>query len=141
MVGCQGAEEHFRGEPGVFFHPFLSDEELLAVYQRSTLLVLPLLEGGSSNALNEALASGLPVAASRMPNLEDYASTGCVAMCPPGDPEAMFRACNALLSDRVRWERASARAREHMRQFDWQMIRERLLALYEERLGLRVITE
>lgn len=140
MVGCRGAQDSFEGQPGVTFHPFLNDEQLLDVYHGATLLILPLLEGGSSQALNEALATGLPVVTNRMPNLEDYTSTEGVAMCPPGDADAMFGACDALLSSREQWERASQSARRHMRQFDWQMIRERLLALYEQHLGLRVVT-
>ncbi len=140
MVGCRGAQDGFEGQPGITFHPFLNDEQLLDVYHRATLLILPLLEGGSSQALNEALATGLPVVTNQMPNLEDYASTEGVAMCPPGDADAMFRACDALLSSRERWEQASQHARRHMQQFDWGVIHERLLALYEQYLGLRVVT-
>jgi len=139
MVGCREAQDQFEGDSTVVFHPFLSDEELLQVYQQATLMILPLLEGGSSNAFNEAMAAGLPVVATQMPNLEDYISKDGVRLCPPGDIEAMAQACLELLDNRRAWEKASTAAVQHVSQYDWPNIKRQLLEHYEERLGLRVI--
>jgi glycosyltransferase involved in cell wall biosynthesis len=139
MVGCRDAQDQFAGDSSVVFHPFLSDEELLQVYQQSTVMLLPLLEGGSSNALNEAMATGLPVVATQMPNLEDYVSKEGVRLCPPGDAGAMTQACRELIDNRAAWEKASNAAVQHVSQFDWPNIKQQLLDHYEERLGLRVV--
>ncbi|MBN1121746.1 MAG: glycosyltransferase [Anaerolineae bacterium] len=139
MVGCRDVQDQFEGDSFVVFHPFLSDEELLQVYQRATVMLLPLLEGGSSNALNEAMAAGLPVVATRMPNLEDYVSKEGVRLCPPGDARAMAQACRELIDNRAAWEKASAAAVQHVSQYDWPNIKQQLLKYYEERLGLRVV--
>jgi glycosyltransferase involved in cell wall biosynthesis len=138
MVGCQAAADLFAATPDVVFHPYLDDETLRHIYQESTLLVLPLLEGGSSNALNEALAAGLPVVASDQPNLRDYADSACVALCPPGDAGAMAAACRFWLDDPERREAASIQARIHIQQYDWGEIRKRLLDLYARHLGMTI---
>jgi glycosyltransferase involved in cell wall biosynthesis len=138
MVGCPEAKTQFNGTPDVVFHPLLDDAQLLAAYQRAVLLLLPLLEGGSSNALNEALATWLPIVATRMPNLDDYASEACVSFCPPADADRMAETCAQLLSDQARWMAAS-RAAQHMgQQFGWQHIRLQLLDLYKQYLGIEV---
>lgn len=138
MVGCQDEAPRFAGEPGVVFHGFLEDERLLALYREAALLVLPLLEGGSSNALNEALAAGLPVVATRQPNLEDYVDPVAVTLTPPGDAAAMAAACRPLISGGGPRRRAAAAARRLAERFAWPRVKERLLALYRERLGVEV---
>lgn len=135
MVGCGEAQPFFEGMEGVVFHPMLTDEHLVAIYQRSLVLLLPLLEGGSSNALNEAFATGLPVVATHMPNLEDYVSAECVILCPPGNPDAMADACLTLLKDYDYWRTVSHAARKQSEKFNWRNIKEQLLSIYSSRLG------
>jgi glycosyltransferase involved in cell wall biosynthesis len=139
MVGCREVQDQFEGDSFVVFHPFLNDEELLQVYHQATLMLLPLLEGGSSQALNEAMATGLPVVATRMPNLEDYVSEEGVRLCLPGDIEAMVQACLDLLDNRGAWGKASTASVQHVSQYDWPNIKRQLLEHYEEHLGIRVV--
>ncbi len=135
FVGCDEADVPFAGADGVSVRPHLTDEELRAAYREAEVLVLPLLEGGSSNALNEALACGVPVVATDRPNLADYADPACVTLVPPDDPVAFAAACRALLDDPVRRRSSAAAARRHALTLDWGRVRERLLGHYDDLLA------
>ena len=130
MVGCREAQPLFADEQNVIFHPFLDDEALLALYQRAALLLLPLLEGGSSNALNEALATGLPIVATEMPNLRDYVSAQSTALCSAHDAVAMATVCRRLLENLQEMQTMAQCARLQAEQFDWKTIRQQYTMLY-----------
>lgn len=139
FVHGKEAEDIFKDMDSVKFYPFLSDEELVKVYQKATLLLLPLLEGGSSQTLNEAMATGLPVVTNRLPNLEDYISNSCVSMVPVGNVEMMVSECKRLLEHKDQWESATIAVRENSLQFDFKCIRKQLLEIYKEHLGISVV--
>lgn len=131
VIGCEAAASVFAGVDGVDVTDRASDEELRAAYREAELLVLPLLEGGSSNALNEALATGLPVVATALPNLADYAPAACVDLVPAGDADA----CRTFLVDGERRAAAGAAARRHALTLDWTVIKGELVRHYERLLG------
>jgi glycosyltransferase involved in cell wall biosynthesis len=135
VVGYPELADQLGPVDGVDYAGHLDDDGLLEAYRSSTLLVLPLLEGGSSNALNEALATGLPVVATDRPNLVDYVGDGAVALCPPGDAGAMTAACRELLDDADRRATASAAARQHALGLDWSVVRAALVEHYEALLA------
>ena len=113
--------------------------DLLKIYQDASLLILPLLEGGSSQTLNEAMATGLPVVTNDLPNLEDYISQKAMLVSPPGDAELMANHCCQLLMNRKLWEDASREARFHSKQFDFQEIRKKLIEIYREYIGFEIM--
>ena len=138
MVGGARAKDIFAGLENVTFHTFLSDEELVKVYQSATILILPLLEGGSSQALNEAMASGLPVVTNDLPNLRDYVTEEAVFLSPVGNVEMMVRDCYKLLTDQNKLNNASQSARDHSLQYNFKNIRQIILNLYSNKLGYKI---
>jgi glycosyltransferase involved in cell wall biosynthesis len=130
LVGCPELAPAFAGLDGVLVADHLDDDGLRRAYREAQVLLLPLEEGGSSNALNEALACGLPVVATDLPNLVDYAEPPAVRLTPPGDAAAMADACRGLLDDPAAWAEASGAARRWAEGHDWAVVRDRLLALY-----------
>ena len=86
--------------PEVEFLPFLNDKEFRNLYHRASLLILPLLEGGSSQTVNEALSSGLPIITNKFPNLSDYTKTNSVIKHLPGDYKKMAKSCLNILNNR-----------------------------------------
>lgn len=56
----------------VVWHQDLSDEELCQVYQRASVLLLPLLDCTANNALLEGMSCGLPVVSSDLPAVHHY---------------------------------------------------------------------
>ena len=100
--------------------------------------MLPLLEGGSSQTLNEALSSGLPVVTNDFPNLSDYTNTEAVSTFAPKDYKRMANACINILEDNERFKRLSKKARLHMLEYDYSIIKEKLITIYEDYLDLEI---
>jgi glycosyltransferase involved in cell wall biosynthesis len=87
----------------------------------------------------EAYAAGLPMVASDLPGLADLVQsekTGLVV--PPESPDALAAALVRMFEDDafVRW--TSMAAQQVVRQYDWRMIAERHIELYENLIGSRV---
>tara|TARA_B100001250_G_C19817562_1_gene799598 strand:+ start:11263 stop:12327 length:1065 start_codon:yes stop_codon:yes gene_type:complete len=139
LVGGNIAKDIFSEIDGVKFYNFLSDKSLLKVYHKATVLILPLLEGGSSQSLNEALATGLPVVTNHLPNLIDYIVEDAVLLSPVGDVDMMVENCYSLFSDHAKLENASIKARKHSLKYDFKKIRNRIIDLYDSKLGYKII--
>jgi glycosyltransferase involved in cell wall biosynthesis len=56
----------------VFFHGGLSDEELLAFYQTSYLLFMPMIDSGANTAIVQAIATGLPIITTDIGGIRSY---------------------------------------------------------------------
>ncbi|WP_276818771.1 TIGR03088 family PEP-CTERM/XrtA system glycosyltransferase [Nitrosomonas europaea] len=102
------------------------------------LFVLPSLSEGISNTILEAMASGLPVVATRVGgNIELVleGETGCLV--PSGDPVAMAGAIREYYQDDVMSRRYGQRAREIIEQrFSMHAMTNSYLAVYDKVLGL-----
>lgn len=104
---------HIRGRC-VLVGSFDSVEELLAA---ADLFVLPSREEGTSVALLEAMANGLPVVASDIPGNRSLITSGEHGLLvPPDDAEAMAGAIENLLNNPSRAAEFGAAARERARQ-------------------------
>jgi glycosyltransferase involved in cell wall biosynthesis len=80
--------------------------------QAADIFVLPSRSEGLSNALLEAMASGLPVVATAIPGNVDVITHGRNGMLVAvDDPEALASACAGLLGDRSRREELGRAAR------------------------------
>lgn len=87
----------------------------------------------------ESYAAGLPMVVSELPGLADLVQaekTGLIV--PPESPDALAAALVRMFEDDAFIGWASMAARQIARQYDWRMIAERHLALYENLVGSRV---
>jgi sugar transferase (PEP-CTERM/EpsH1 system associated) len=104
------------------------------------LFVLPSLGEGVSNTILEAMATGLPVIATRVggnPELVTPGRTG--ALVPAGDAGALASAMQGFVTDEARRRRCGVAARaEVMQRFDWGSCVDAYLSVYDEVLGHRV---
>jgi len=140
MVGGKSAKYLFKGIKNIKFHSFLSDKELLKVYQRSSLLILPLLEGHqSSQSLNEAMAVGLPIVTNNFPNLRNYIFKDYEFISPSENVEMMAEHCEKLLLDNDLWMETSRRLRHHSLQFNFTHIKEKLINIYKQYLNIKIL--
>jgi glycosyltransferase involved in cell wall biosynthesis len=129
-----GMDERIRARfaryPEVSVHPRLDRTAYETLLQQALALVLPLSFSTANNALLEAYKFGLPVLASRIPGITDYALS--VERDLFGTASEFWNAYDALaaLDDRT-LQRLGARARRVARQrFGWPNIRAQLEELY-----------
>jgi len=103
------------------------------------MLVLPSLGEGISNTILEAMASGLPVLATRVggnPELVEEDVTG--RLIPPGNPEALAQALLDYVDDPARLARQGAAARARAKaHFSMDAMVRGYLGVYDEVLARR----
>ncbi len=110
--------------------------DIPAIMRLLDVFVLPSLGEGVSNTILEAMASGLPVVATRVggnPELVTAGENG--QLVPPADPLAMATAMAAYLSDPMLAERQGRAGRQRVEQtFNWDRCVQSYLAVYDELL-------
>lgn len=119
----------------------LDDVDLHNLLETADLLLVPSLYEGSSLAALEGMVHRLPVVATTVGGLPDKARPGETGfLAAPGDPEAFAAALATALAARVEWPAYGARARALVAaEFDWAVLTDRYLALYEGILARRAL--
>jgi len=117
-------------EQRVEFKGHVSDEELAALYRGAECLVFPSRDEGFGLPLLEAMASGVPVVATRAGALPEIAGDAAI-LVEPRDPVALAGGIERALADR---ERLVAAGFDRAKQFSWTDTAERTLAVYRELL-------
>ena len=141
LAGSEPGKSFFTDLPEVEFFPFLDDLKFRKLYRKASLLVLPLLEGGSSQTLNEALACGLPIITNKFPNLSDYTKTNAVIQDTPGDYIGMSDTCLEVLDNKKKHLEMSNAARGHILKFDFVNIKDKLINIYSDYLDLNIVVD
>ena len=106
----------------------LSDDELLKQYQRADLLLLPLQDATANNSLLEGMACGLPVLASDLIGVRDYAP-GQNALYAK-DWEAMVQKIGDICDGKYDLELMSRASRSRAEELSWDNVRSQLASLY-----------
>jgi glycosyltransferase involved in cell wall biosynthesis len=113
------------------FVGFFAHERLPAVFAHADLLVLPSLYEELGTVLLEAMQAALPIVASRTGGIPDVIEDGVNGiLVPPGEPEELAHAINRLLADRDLARRLSEGAQERAKDYDWEVLAERVLRVY-----------
>src|SRR5215207_6367627 len=120
-----GGRLHFVG--------FLAHDRLPAVMSHADLLVLPSLYEELGTVLLEAIQVGLPIVASKTGGIPDVIKDGVNGLLvPPSEPEALAHAINRLLADRKLARRLSEGAQARAKDYDWEVLAERVLRVYQD---------
>lgn len=77
------------GKSNVFFHEKLSDEELLAHYQDSNVMMMPMNNSGANTAIVQALSVGLPVITTDVGGIRSYGGGSVYPVVANNDWQAM----------------------------------------------------
>jgi glycosyltransferase involved in cell wall biosynthesis len=117
-------------EQCVEFKGHVPDEELAALYRGAECLVFPSRDEGFGLPLLEAMASGVPVVATRAGALPEIAGDAAI-LVEPGNPVELAGGIERALADR---ERLVAAGFVRVKQFSWAETAERTLAVYRELL-------
>jgi glycogen(starch) synthase len=114
------------------FVGFFAHDQLPAVFAHADLLVLPSLYEELGTVLLEAMQAALPIVASRTGGIPDVIEDGVNGiLVPPGEPEELAHAINRLLADRDLARRLSEGAQERVKDYDWEVLAERVLSVYQ----------
>jgi glycosyltransferase involved in cell wall biosynthesis len=123
--------------PGVETIGFIGRDELAGQFGRSSLLVLPTFEDNCPMVILEAMAAGLPVAASRVGGVPDLVVDGVDGLLfDPHDEADMRRAIESLVRDhKFREQAGAAGRRKAFAEFHPRRIAERHVEIYREVMG------
>ena len=109
----------------------LPREELLKAYSEAKLFVLHSREESQGIVFAEAMATGLPVVATKIGGIPYVVADGKSGLlCPYGDVEAMAQSAELLLTDDNMWKEFSSAAKEIAKGYSWKDIAERIVRLY-----------
>ncbi len=120
--------------PWVHLLGYCTEPELRALYDAARTLVIPSLLEGFGLPLIEALACGLPVAASRNSALEEIGGDAAVYF-DPTDADEMARTILSLLEDEDLRTSLSAKGRARSTAFRWKKTAEETLDFYKKVIG------
>jgi glycosyltransferase involved in cell wall biosynthesis len=126
-------------EGRVTFHGRVPGEEIPALFRRAGAYCAPAL-GPESAALGliEALASGTPVVASRLPGHDEVIRDHVDGLLVPRrDARALAEAIRSLLDDPDLRRRLGKDGLHRARRFDWDRVSTEIEAVYEEVAGRR----
>ncbi|HEY6886618.1 MAG TPA: glycosyltransferase family 4 protein, partial [Solirubrobacter sp.] len=102
-----------------------------------SIFVLPSIMENSPLAMLEALAAGIPVVASRVGGIPEYAAPGTATLVEPRDPVALAGAIGELLADPELACRRVLAGREAAHERSAARTAERMLELYAGALSRR----
>lgn len=113
---------------------YVSQDELVGLYNRADVFVYPSLFEGFGLPVIEAMACGAPVLTSNTSALPEVAGDAAVTV-DPHDEEAIGDGLARLLNDRTLRDRLRTAGYQQARRFDWRVTAERTAAVYARVLG------
>ncbi len=113
---------------------WMAPEALIREYQAASVFVFPSRHEGMPNAVLEAMASGLPVIATRIAGNEELVVDGETGrLVPPGDADALRLSLRELLGDEAMRSRMGMAARKRaVEDYGWQATAKRYLEIMNE---------
>ncbi|MFH7027674.1 MAG: glycosyltransferase family 4 protein [Heteroscytonema crispum UTEX LB 1556] len=134
--------KHKRDNPAFFriarheqvtWHAGVSDEQLRAIYQQASLLLLPILDSTANNALLEAISCGLPVVSNSVGGLLDYTTSDFADLLPVGDKDGMAEAVMKLIDNPQERKKKGVAARSFVeKNLSWDKIAAQTLDVYSK---------
>lgn len=127
IAGC--LPERHRAVPGVELKGRVTEEALLDLYSRATALVFPSLDEGFGLPVAEAMAAGVPVAASAISPVIEVAADAFLPF-DPSEPRSIRNALDEMLSNASLRRRLTKRGRRRALRYRWDRTAEATLEIY-----------
>ncbi len=115
----------------VTFTGYVPDTDLVALYDLATMLVLPSLSEGFGLPVVEAMACGLPVAASNRGSLPEVIGEAGLLFDPSSEAEIASTIAR-LLGDESLRHGLSSKAQERAKLFSWENGAGKMMSIFEE---------
>ena len=123
------ANSHFANR--ITIRTNASQDELDELYQQAGLFALYSSEESQGIALLEAMATGLPIVATRVGGISDVVEDGENGVLVEYDDVSVFsQALSHILSDRIVWNKMSQTSRLMAKNYSWSAITKSIKALY-----------
>jgi len=136
VVGGGGLDLELRGlvkarglEDAVTFTGRREAEDMPRIYREHDVFVSASMQEGMSNAMLEAMASGLPIVTTRCEGVDELISDNGLVVDQP-DPGPLADAVRGLAHDRAGLAALSTAARRKAGSFSWTAVAESYLRLY-----------
>ncbi|MEK7460650.1 MAG: glycosyltransferase family 1 protein [Patescibacteria group bacterium] len=112
---------------------FISETDLVHLYQTAEAFVFPSLYEGFGLPPLEAMAAGTPVIASDTSCLPEILGEAA-RLVPANDPSALASALAEVVTNRLLWRQLRAAGLARVRQFSWRKMGQETLAIYKAAL-------
>lgn len=123
------AESKYKND--ILLEANLPREELLKAYAEAKLFVLHSREESQGIVFAEAMATGVPVVATKIGGIPYVVEDGKSGwLCPYGNVETMTDMVAQLMTDDALWKQYSREAREIAKGYSWVDIANRIVRLY-----------
>ena len=106
-------------------------ENMPQVYRDSDIFISASVQEGMSNAMLEAMASGLPIITTRCEGVDELITDNGVIV-EGSSADEIAQAVRSLAENRQRRRKMAVAARSRAQQFAWSGVAEEYLALYEK---------
>jgi len=119
--------------PAVTWHAGLNDDQLLELYQKSYLMLLPMNDSGANTAVVEALGCGLPLVTTDVGGIRDYAGGDVFKIVANNDDRAMVELIAEYVA-KPAWRNEVARKCRQFAEANlaWPLVARKHLATYQE---------
>ena len=126
LIASLGLDDH------VHLTGWLSQEKVKEELDTASVFVFPSRSEGFGIALLEAMASGLPIIASRVGGIPEVVAGTDALLVPPDDPAVLASVLSDKLSDKT-WQKKSRRSsRQRAQEFSWEKATEKYKAVFND---------
>ena len=115
----------------VEFKGYVDHDDISDIYQESDLFVLPSFNEGMSNALLEAMASGLPVISTDTGGTSELID-GNGILIQKGNSDEIAQAISTVMNDPETFKQMGLKSREIAETMSWEAVAEEYCRLYME---------
>lgn len=126
---CRLAEELGIGND-VVFAGFVTEDDLVALYNAAELLIYPSFYEGFGLPVLEAMICGTPVITSPCGSIPEIAGDAAL-MVDPYDADAIANAIKSVVTDRVLYDSLVEKGKLRAGLFSWQLAAEKTFAVYQ----------
>jgi L-malate glycosyltransferase len=104
-------------------------DQMPEIYRQHDVYVSASMQEGMSNAMLEAMASGLPIVTTRCEGVDELIADNGIIV-DNSQPETLAAAIRKLAEDRAVWQAMSVAARKKAESFGWDQVAQSYLQLY-----------
>ena len=111
-------------------HSGIDEAALIALYQDTDALLVPLVKATANNAVLESLACGTAVISTFVGGIPDYVTTKCGWLFPKGEVGPIMDLIRQLCANKTLTESRRQDARLQALRFDWREVAKRMWVVY-----------